>query len=323
MTRRFGLALALAAAFAAAPAAAQFPTRPVTIIVPFAAGGPSDAIARLLAVKMGERLGQQFIVENVAGAGGTTGAARLARAAPDGHTILIHHIALPAGASLYRNLPYDTAGDLVPLGLVNTGPMLLLGRREFPARTGPEVVARMRAERDRISMAHAGVGSNSHLSTLLLQQALDVRLSEVAYRGTGPAMTDLIAGHVDLLFDQATTAVPQIRGGAIQVYAVTATERLEVLPDVPTTAEIGLPQVVFTVWHGLYAPRGTPAAAVEALHGALQVALDDPQVRTRFAEVGTTVFPAAQRTREAHARIFQEEIVRWREVTQRAGVRPE
>ncbi|MDQ4135423.1 MAG: tripartite tricarboxylate transporter substrate-binding protein [Pseudomonadota bacterium] len=323
MKKAFRLSVLAAAAWAAlagAAAAQGFPSRTITLVVPFAAGGPSDAIGRLLAQSMSNTLKQQVVIENVAGAGGTTAAARVAKAEPDGHTILIHHIALPAGASLYKNLSYDTVGDFETLGLVNFGPMVLASRKDFPAKDAKELFAKLKAEDGKITLAHAGIASISHLCGLLLQQALGVKLTEVAYRGTGPAMNDLVSGQVDILCDQSTTAVPQIQGNTIKAFAVTSSDRLDTLPDVPTMKEAGLNDFEFVIWHGLYAPKGTPKEAVTALNKALQVALADPQVKSRFADVGTKTFPAGELTPQAHRARLEKEVAKWRDVIAKAGI---
>lgn len=313
--------LAAALALAALPAAAQdFPSRVVTMVVPFAAGGPSDTIARLIGQSMSTALKQQVIVENVAGAGGTAGAARVARAEPDGHTTLIHHVALPAGASLYKNLPYDTRTAFEPIGLVNTGPMVLVSKKDHPAKNAAELFGMLKRAGDKALIAHAGVGSNSHLCGVLLGQALGFKPTFVSYRGTGPAMNDIIAGQVDLLCDQSTTAVPQIEGGTVTAHAVTSKERLDVLKDVPTAAEAGLPAFDLTIWHGLYAPKSTPKERVAVLHAALQKALGDPAVTDRFRSVGTTVYPPAERSPEAHQARFLAEIDRIAALMKAAGV---
>jgi len=319
---RFAAALA-AAVLALLPGTAgaqAFPTRPITLVVPFAAGGPSDAIARLLGQSMSTTLGQQVVIENVAGAGGTTGAARVAKAEGDGHTLLIHHVALAAGASLYKALPYDTPRDLEPVGLVNQGPMVLTTKKAYPPETASELFARLKTEGSKITAAHAGIGSNSHLCNLLLQQAFGVKFTEVAYRGTGPAMNDLVSGQVDLLCDQSTNAVPQIQGGTIKAFAVTSRTRLDVLPNLPTMQEAGSPNFEFTIWHGLYAPRGTPRPVIDSLNKALQAALADPTIRARFAEVGTQLFPATERSPEAHRAQLEREVAVWRDVVAKAGV---
>jgi tripartite-type tricarboxylate transporter receptor subunit TctC len=320
--RRFTAALAAAVvALLPGTAGAQaFPTRPITLVVPFAAGGPSDAIARLLGQSMSTTLGQQVVIENVAGAGGTTGAARVAKAEGDGHTLLIHHVALAAGASLYKALPYDTLRDLEPVGLVNQGPMVLTTKKAYPPETASELFARLKTEGSKITAAHAGIGSNSHLCNLLLQQAFGVKFTEVAYRGTGPAMNDLVSGQVDLLCDQSTNAVPQIQGGTIKAFAVTSRTRLDVLPNLPTMQEAGSPNFEFTIWHGLYAPRGTPRPVIDSLNKALQAALADPTIRARFAEVGTQLFPATERSPEAHRAQLEREVAVWRDVVAKAGV---
>ncbi|HEU4519740.1 MAG TPA: tripartite tricarboxylate transporter substrate-binding protein [Microvirga sp.] len=320
MRRILGWAAAAALVLTGGAAAQDYPSRPITMIVPFAAGGPSDAIARLLAQSMSGTLKQQVVIENVAGAGGTTGAARLAKAEKDGYTVLIHHVALAAGASLYKSLAYDTLGDIEAVGLVNYGPMVVTTKKDYPANDAKTLLAKLKADGSKTTAAHAGVGSNSHLCNLLLQQALDVRFTEAAYRGTGPAMNDLMAGQVDLLCDQSTTAVPQIQGGTIKAHAVTSKDRLAVIKEVPTLAESGLPNFEFTIWHGLYAPKGTPAAAVEALNKALQVALDDANVKARFADVGTQVFPAAERSPSVHRARIEKEVATWKDVIAKAGV---
>lgn len=322
-TRRSLIAAAAALAALAAPhaAAAQgYPARPITLVVPFTAGGPTDTIARLVGQSMSTTLGQPVVIENVAGAGGTVGAARTAKAEPDGHTLLIAHVALPASASLYRTLPYDTATAFEPLGLVNVGPMALAARKDYPAADVTALLAKLQQDGPKTTMAHAGIGSNSHLCGLLLQQALGAKVTEVAYRGTGPAMNDLMGGQVDLLCDQTTNAVPQIDAKTVRGYAVTSARRLDVLGDLPTLQEAGLPGFDFVIWHALYAPKGTPAPIVAALNAALRVAVADATIRSRFAAVGTDVYPEAELTPEAHRARFLREIATWREVVAKSGV---
>jgi tripartite-type tricarboxylate transporter receptor subunit TctC len=313
-------AVAALAISVGAAAAQSYPTRNITMIVPFAAGGPSDAIARLLAQSMSNTLKQQVIIENVAGAGGTTGAARLAKAEKDGYTILIHHVALAAGASLYKNLTYDTLGDLETIGLVNYGPMVVTTKKDYAAADAKALLAKLKADDNKTTAAHAGVGSNSHLCNLLLQQTLGVKFTEAAYRGTGPAMNDLMAGQVDLLCDQSTTAVPQIQGNTIKAFAVTSKNRLDVIPNVPTMQEAGLKDFEFVIWHGVYAPKGTPKDVIDTLNKALQVALDDANVKTRFAEVGTQIFGASERSPQAHRARFEKEVATWKDVIAKSGV---
>jgi tripartite-type tricarboxylate transporter receptor subunit TctC len=324
MKNRFRLPIAAAAlAVAMGSALAQdYPSRLITLVVPFAAGGPSDAIGRLLAQSMSTTLKQQVVIENVAGAGGTTAAGRVAKADPDGHTLLIHHIALPAGASLYKNLSYDTVKDFETLGLVNFGPMVLASKKDYAAKDAKDLLAKLKADGPKTTLAHAGIASNSHLCGLLMQQALGVKFTEVAYRGTGPAMNDLVSGQVDILCDQSTTAVPQIQGNTIKAFAVTSSGRLDTLPNVPTMKEAGLSDFEFVIWHGLYAPRGTPKQAVDALNKALQVALADPTVKARFADVGTQIFPGADFTPQAHRARLEGEVAKWRDVIAKAGISP-
>ncbi|BAT61828.1 tripartite tricarboxylate transporter family receptor [Variibacter gotjawalensis] len=303
-------------------AAAQpesFPSRPITIIVPFAAGGPSDAIARLLAQSMTQTLGQPVIVQTVVGAGGTAAALRLSKSQPDGHTILIHHIALVAGASLYKNLGYVTT-ELVPIGLINSGPMVLATRKNYPAATPAELIAKLKADGAKTTIAHGGIGSNSHLCILLLQETLGVKMTQIAYQGTGPAMNDLVGGQTDLLFDQSTNAVPQLEAGTVKGVAVTSAQRLAVVPSLPTVKEIGLPQVEFTLWHALYAPPSTPAPVIEKLNSALQIALKDKLVRERFDAFGTQFFPESEWTPAAHRARFEAELATWRRIIEKSGV---
>jgi tripartite-type tricarboxylate transporter receptor subunit TctC len=278
LTRRLALGAAFAAALTTQVLAQAFPSRPITLIVPFAAGGPSDVIARLVGEYMGRTLGQQVVVENVAGAGGTSGARRLlAGGTNDGHTILIHHLALAASASLYDNLGYDTATAFEPIGLVNTGPMAIAAKLALEPVDARSFFAWAKAQGDKVTIAHAGIGSNAHLCSVLMSQAIGAKFTQVAYRGTGPAMNDLVGGVIDVLCDQSTTAVPQIQGGKIKAYAVTSPTRLDVLPATPTAKESGV-DLEMTIWHGLYAPKGTPADALTKLNAALAAALKEPVI---------------------------------------------
>ena len=288
-------AAALCATAAGTARAQDYPTKPITLIVPYAAGGPSDVIARLIGQTMSTTLGQQIIIENVAGAGGTTGAERVAKSTPDGYSLLIHHVALAAGASMYK-LRYDTTAAFAPVGLVNYGPFVLTARATYEPNTAADILARLKADGSKVNVAHAGVGSGSHLCGMMLTQALGVNFTYVPYKGTGPAMNDLVGGQVDVLCDQTTNAIPQIEGGKIKAYAVTASKRLEQLPKLPTLAEAGLPGFEVTVWHALYAPAGTPQPIVTKLNGALQKALADEAVLKRFADLGTLTFPSDQRS---------------------------
>lgn len=313
------LAAALLIGVASAPAQ-DYPTRPVTMVVPFAAGGPTDTVARLVAQSMSKTLGQQVVVENVGGAGGTIGAARVAKADPDGYTLLLHHIGQATSATLYRKLSYNAKTDFAPVGLVTDVPMTIVARKDFPAKDLKELVAYVKANPDKVTLANAGVGAASHLCGMLFMQALATPLTTVPYKGTGPAMNDLVAGQVDLLCDQTTNTTGQIKGGAVKAYAVTTPTRVASLPDLPTTKEAGLPAVEVAVWHGLYAPKGTPDAVVNKLSDALKVALKDDTVKQRFNELGTEPVTDARATPKALGDFVATEIDRWKPVITAAGV---
>ncbi|MGL4325398.1 MAG: tripartite tricarboxylate transporter substrate-binding protein [Beijerinckiaceae bacterium] len=301
-------------------AAQSYPNKPITLVVPFAAGGPTDVIARLLGAVMSQKLGQQIIVENTAGAGGTSAAGRVARADADGYTMLIHHIALPLGASLYKNLPYDAGTAFEPLGLINYGPYVLTSKLDYPAKIPAELFSSFKTNTDKITFAHAGLGSGSHLCGLMLMQAIGFKGNFVAYRGTGPALNDVVAGQVDVLCDQTTNTFPQIEAKKIRPFAITSPERSPRFPDIPTMAEVGFPQLDINVWHSLYVPKGTPAEAQKKLHDALQIALEDKLVQERFAQLGTLLFPPAQRTQAAHREKLDSELVRLRKLVADAGL---
>lgn len=327
MTKRAALAGLLATSLSvaglSAPALAQaFPTKPITVIVSFAAGGPSDVIARLLGENMSKTLGQAVVVENVAGAGGTAGAKRVAAAEPDGHTILIHHLALAAAPALYANLGYDTKTAFAPIGLVNTGPMVIASKLALPTPDAKAFFPYIKQNAEKLTIAHAGVGSNSHLCAVLMSQQLGAKFNQVAYRGTGPAMNDLVGGQIDILCDQSTSAIPQIQGNSIRAYAVTSAQRLDVLPSTPTMTEAGS-KLDMTIWHGLYAPKNTPAAVLDKLNGALRVALKDAAVVEKFKAFGTSTFPEVDWTRDAHAKLFSAEVDKWATSLAAAGVKPQ
>ncbi|KQU50796.1 hypothetical protein ASG72_13195 [Bosea sp. Leaf344] len=322
ITRRAALAGLMALGLSTPAMAQAYPTKPITIIVSFAAGGPSDVIARLLGEQMSKTLGQPILIENVAGAGGTAGAKRLAAAEPDGHTLLIHHLALAAAPALYGNLGYNTKTDFAAIGLVNTGPMVIASKLALPPQDAKAFFPYIKQNAEKLTIAHAGVGSNSHLCAVLMSQQLGAKFTQVAYRGTGPAMNDLVGGQIDILCDQSTSAIPQIQGQKIRAYAVTSAERLDVLPETPTMTEAGA-KLDMTIWHGLYAPKATPAAVLDKLNAALREALKQPAVQERFKAFGTSTFPEAQWTREAHAKLFAEEIEKWAQSLAAAGIKPQ
>jgi tripartite-type tricarboxylate transporter receptor subunit TctC len=322
MTKRAALAALLSLGLAGPALAQSFPTKPVTVIVSFAAGGPSDVIARLLGEQMSKSLGQPVVVENIAGAGGTAGAKRAAAADPDGYTILIHHLALAAAPALYNNLGYDTKTAFAPIGLVNTGPMVIASKLALPPTDAKSFFPYIKANAEKLTVAHAGVGSNSHLCAVLMSQQLGAKFNQVAYRGTGPAMNDLVGGQIDVLCDQSTSAIPQITGKSIRAYAVTSAQRLDVLPGIPTMAEAGA-KLDMTIWHGLYAPKGTPAPVLDKLNAALRTALKEPSVVEKLKAFGTSTFPESQMTREAHAKLFDAEVDKWATSLAAAGVKPQ
>jgi tripartite-type tricarboxylate transporter receptor subunit TctC len=314
--------LAVAAALVIAPYAAEaqtYPERTITIVVPFSAGGPTDTVTRLVAEAMSKDLGQQIVVENVGGAGGTLGAGRVASAEPDGYTLLLHHIGMATSATLYRKLAYDTLNAFEYAGLVTEVPMTIVGRKDLEPADLKSLVDYAKANKDSVTVANAGIGAASHLCGMLFMSAIETPLVTVPYKGTGPAMTDLLGGQVDIMCDQTTNTTKQIQGGTIKAYAVTTPERLEVLPDVPSVVEAGLPQVQVSIWHGLYTPKGTPAEVVERLSKSLQVALKDQNVIDRFAELGTKPSPESDATPAALKAKLESEIARWKPIIEAAG----
>ncbi len=299
--------------------ASAFPTKPITLVVPFAPGGPSDTIARLFAAAMSQSLGAQIIVENIAGAGSTVGIGRVAKAEPDGHTLLLSHISHATTATLYRKLTYDPRGDFAPIGMVTDGAFVLVARKDFAPATLAEVFAKVKAEGDKLSYAHAGVGSGAHLCGLMIMQALGTKMTQVPYRGTGPAMNDLVSGKVDLLCDQITSALPQINGKAVKAYAVTSAEPAKGL-DLPTIAASGIPGFKITIWHGLYAPKGTPEAAISRLNTALNAALKDPMIVQRLDQLATIPATEVQAKPAFLRKQLDEEITAWKKIIEAAGV---
>lgn len=300
--------------------AQDYPSRPITIVVPFSAGGPTDTVTRLVAEAMSQDLDQQIVVENVGGAGGTLGASRVAEAEPDGYTLLLAHIGMATSATLYRQLPYEPLEAFEYIGLVTEVPMTLVARKDFEPDTLQELIDYVKANADTVTYANAGIGAASHLCGMLFMDAIDTQLTTVPYKGTGPAMTDLLGGQVDFMCDQTTNTTKQIQAGEIKAYATTSPERLSNLPDLPTASEAGLDGFVVGVWHGLYAPKGTPAEAIARLSAALQTALQDPAVVERFAELGTAPASQSDATPEALKAKLESEIERWRPIIQEAGV---
>ncbi|MCE2690928.1 MAG: tripartite tricarboxylate transporter substrate binding protein BugD [Rubrivivax sp.] len=316
------LLAALASATLTLPALAAYPEKPVTIVVPFAAGGPTDKVARDLGVVLSKHLNNQTIaIENVGGAGGTLGAARVAKAAPDGYTLLLHHIGMATSPALYRKMPYDTLGDFEYLGMVNDVPMTIVGRPTLPANTMPELVKWLEANRGKINLANAGLGAASHLCGLLFQQSLKIDMTTVPYKGTGPAMTDLMGGQVDIMCDQTTNTSAQIEGGTVKGYAVTSPRRLTTpaLAKLPTLDESGMKGFNISIWHGMYAPKGTPKPIQEQINAALRKALADPEFIKRQEALGAVVVSDARLGQAEHKRFVEAEINKWGPVIKAAG----
>jgi tripartite-type tricarboxylate transporter receptor subunit TctC len=298
LTAIFGMTALAAVSLISLSASAQtYPDRTITMVVPFSAGGPTDTVARLVAESMSKDLGQQIVVENVGGAGGSLGAGRVAQADPDGYTVLLHHIGMATSATLYRKLAYDTLNAFEYVGLVTDVPMTIVARKDFEPKDLKGLIDYVKANKDTVTVANAGIGAASHLCGMMFMSAIETPVVTVPYKGTGPAMTDLLGGQVDIMCDQTTNTTKQILGGTIKAYAVTSPARLPVLPDVPTAIEGGLADFQVGIWHGVYAPKGTPAEATERLSKALQVALKDPNVVARFAELGTVPSSEAEANR--------------------------
>jgi len=304
-----------------AQAKAQGSSRPVTLVVPYAAGGGTDTVARLIGAHMAQALGQSVIIENQVGGGGTIANDRVARSTPDGTTILINHVALLAAPSLFNNLRYDTQTAFVPIGLVNNAPMLLVGRKSIPGSGPKDYVAWIKAQGPNANFAHGGIGSNSHLCAVMMGNVLGFKPTVVAYRGSAPAIADLLGGQIDLLWDQVTNAITQVQAGTLHGIAVTSPQRLEQLKDIPTTAELGMPEVSYTMWHGLYVAKGTPKETIDALNAALRKALSDPDVVTKLKDLGTVPFPEDQMSPESHARLFASDLPRVAKLVESSGIK--
>jgi len=313
------LAAALVAPVSAAWAQA-YPSKPVTMIVPFAAGGPTDIVARIVGEHMSKTLGQQMVIENVAGAGGTTGITRGKQAAPDGYTIMMGHMGTHGAApALYPNLRYDPTKDFEQIGLAAGTPIVIVAKKDFPAANLQEFMAYVKANTAKVNQAHAGVGSVSFTTCLLLSAQLNVKPTAVAYRGTGPALNDLVGGQVDYMCDQIVNLVEQINGGAIKAYAIATAERSPVLPNVPTTKEAGMPEYQVSAWNAVFAPKGTPKDVVAKLNAALSAALDDPATRKRLLDLGSVIPDQKGRTPEALAELVNSEVARWTPILKAAG----
>jgi tripartite-type tricarboxylate transporter receptor subunit TctC len=322
------IALAIAAGLAIGATGAQaqgnYPQRPITMIVPFAAGGPTDVIARIVGDHMSRTLGQQIVIENVAGAGGTTGITRGAQSQPDGYTIMMGHMGTHGAApALYPKLKYDPAKDFAPIGLAAGTPIIIVARKDFPANDLKGFLDYMKANGDKVNMAHAGVGSVSHSTGIFLNSVIKAKPTMVAYRGTGPALNDLMANTVDYMTDQIVNVAPQIQGGNIKAFAIATAERSPALPNLPTTKEAGLPEYEVSAWNAVFAPKGTPPEIVAKLNDALVKSLDDENTRKRLLDLGGVIPSKAERTPEALQKLVESEVARWTPVLKAAGASAE
>jgi tripartite-type tricarboxylate transporter receptor subunit TctC len=313
------LAAALAAVSSQA-SAQSYPTKPVALVVPFAAGGPTDVVARMISGPMGKSLGTTVVVENTVGAGGTIASQRVAKSNPDGYTVLIHHMGMATAPALYRRLPFDPLASFEYIGQALDVPMTMLARKDFPAENLQQLIAYVKANKDKVTLANAGLGAVSHLCGMMFMSAIATDLTTVPYKGTGPAMTDLLGGQVDLLCDQTTQTVPMIRDGRVKIYGVTSTTRLAALPSVPTLDEQGLKGFEVKVWHGVYAPKGTPREITEKLNRALREALADAAVVKRMADLSSDIPPADKISPDGLRTHLQAEIAKWGPVIKKAGV---
>jgi tripartite-type tricarboxylate transporter receptor subunit TctC len=323
MRRSLAVLALTAAVFLPSPSRAAYPDRPITMIVPFAAGGPTDTIARIVGENMSRTLGQQIVVENVAGAGGTTGILRLAQAAPDGYTIAMGHMGTHGAApAVYPDLKYDPTKDFEPIGLAAGTPILIVAKKDFPAKNLKEFVAYVKQNSDKLNEAHAGLGSVSFTTCTLLNSLLGAKPTRVGYRGTGPALNDLVAGQVDYMCDQIVNLAPQIQAGTIKAYGIALPERSPALPDVPTTKEAGLPEFQVSAWNAIFAPKKTPKEIVTKLNAALVKALNDQATRKRLLDLGADLTNKEATTPEGLRKLVQSEVARWNKVLKVAAAEP-
>jgi len=321
MMKLRSIAISLATLLFAGMAGAQaYPTKPLTMIVPFSAGGPTDTVARSVAQVMSKSLGQTVLVENVAGAGGNLGNERVAKAAPDGYTVLLMHIGISTSATLYRNLRYNAVNDLEPIGLVTTVPMTMIANKDFPPNNMKELIAYVKANKNKVSYANAGIGAASHLCGMLFMSAIETDVLTVPYKGTAPALTDLLGGQVNFMCDQTTNTTANIKAGKVKVYGVTSKTRVASLPDVPTMEEAGFKGFEVGIWHGMWAPKGTPKPIIDRLNAALNEALNDADIKKRFGDLGTAPEPVERRKPEVLRAHLPAEIAKWGPIIKKAGI---
>ncbi|HKA81251.1 MAG TPA: tripartite tricarboxylate transporter substrate-binding protein [Xanthobacteraceae bacterium] len=318
------IAIACVGCVAASGAAAQeFPSKNVTLMMPYAAGGPGDLITRVIGNGMSKALGKQFLVENTAGAGGTIGTAKVAASAPDGHSLLVMHFGHAANTALYPNLRYDAIRDFEPIGMIAESPMAFVAKKDFPAGDFKEFVATVKAGKDKVTLGHAGIGSASQLCSLLFLSAIDTMVTTLPYKGTAPALNDLLGGQFDFMCDQTLNVLQPVKAGMIKAYATTTKTRIPAASDLPTVSEAGLPGFEITVWFGMYAPKDTPKPVIDKLAAALQEALKDPDVKSRLAASGAETVATERATPEALRAHLKSEIDRWVPIIKKAGVQAE
>jgi tripartite-type tricarboxylate transporter receptor subunit TctC len=323
MRKLFVAVLSLIAGAVGSAAAQTYPSKPITMVVPFSAGGPTDMLARVLGERMKAALGQSIIIENVTGAGGTIGVGHVVRAAADGYTISIGHLGTHVVNGAMYALQYDLLNDLTPIALVSANPMMIVSKNAAPAKNLKELIAWIKANDGKVTAGTAGVGSGAHFSGVYFQKLIDARLQFVPYRGTGPALQDLVAGQIDLIVDQASNAMAQVQAGKIRAYAITANKRLAAAPDISTVDEAGLPGFYISLWSGIWAPKATPKEIVARLNAVIMDALADPAVQKRFAEVGLEVPPREQQTPAALGAYQKAEAEKWWPMIKAANIKAE
>lgn len=306
---------------AGAHAADEYPgSKPVSAVVPFAAGGPTDKVSRDLVQIMSKHLGTTIVIENLGGAGGTIGAKKVSQASPNGHTVLIHHIGMSTAPALYRNLGFDPLKDFEFVGEIADVPMVLVGNKSLPPNNFKDLLPYIKANASKLSLANAGIGSASHLCGLLFMSAIQTELTTVPYKGTAPALTDILGGQVNLMCDQTTNIAGQLKAGSLKPYAAMQSRRVEAFKDIPTAAEQGLPGMEVKIWHAMYAPKGTPKAVIDKLSAALQKSVTDPTFRAKMAELGAEAVPAQRATTDSLKTFLASEINKWTPVIKKAGV---